>query len=146
MIGRPCDNDEHSYLFLNLDLSKSMDIELSVKEHIKTLQHHIKANILADVGRKVSVPHFSTSLILPTHRLSFLSQALLVLSNLYSLQRQGNRSLPSRRTSLNTVLPPTIQQTTCFHYLLAPLSSFRSVSLLSSQWKKRLNWPPCSDY
>ena len=133
MIGRPCDNDEHSYLFLNLDPSKSMDIELSVKEHIKTLQHHIKANILADVGGKVSVPHFSTSLILPTHRLSFLSQALLVLSNLYSLQRQGNRSSPSRRTSLNTELPPTIQRTTCFHYLLAPLSSFRSVSLLSSQ-------------
>ena len=32
-----------------------MNIEASAKEHIKTLQRHIKANILADVGGKVIV-------------------------------------------------------------------------------------------
>jgi len=31
-----------------------MNIELRAKEHIKDLQRHIKANILADVGGKVS--------------------------------------------------------------------------------------------
>ena len=50
-----CTNDEHSYLFLDLDPSKSMNIELSAREHIKTLQRHIKANIVADVGGRVSV-------------------------------------------------------------------------------------------
>ena len=47
-------NDEHSFLFLDLDPSKSMNIEARAKEHIKDLQRHIKANILADVGGKVS--------------------------------------------------------------------------------------------
>ena len=47
-------NDEHSFLFLDLDPSKSMNIEARAKEHIKDLHRHIKANILADVGGKVS--------------------------------------------------------------------------------------------
>ena len=51
----PCTNDEHSCLFLDLDPSKSMNIELSAREHIKTLQRHIKANIVVDVGGRVSV-------------------------------------------------------------------------------------------
>ncbi|KAF8265064.1 heme peroxidase [Lactarius quietus] len=47
--------DVYSFLFLDLDPSKSMNIEASAKEHIKTLQGRIKANILADVGSKHSV-------------------------------------------------------------------------------------------
>jgi linoleate 10R-lipoxygenase len=43
--------DVYAYLFLDLDPSKSMNIELSAKEHIKTLQARIKANIVADVGK-----------------------------------------------------------------------------------------------
>jgi hypothetical protein len=31
-----------------------MNIELSAKEHIKTLQRHIKANIVADIGGRAS--------------------------------------------------------------------------------------------
>ncbi|KAF8265060.1 linoleate diol synthase [Lactarius quietus] len=47
--------DIYSFLFLDLDPSKSMNIEASAKEHIKTLQGRIKANILADVGGKLSI-------------------------------------------------------------------------------------------
>jgi hypothetical protein len=35
-----------------------MNIEASAKEHIKALQHHIKANIVADLGGEVSVTIF----------------------------------------------------------------------------------------
>ena len=110
-----------------------MNIELSAKEHIKTLQRHIKANILADVGGKVSAHYIGVSLIVSTQRHSCLSRASSVPSNLCSLQKEGSRSLPSRRTSLNTVLPLSVQRTTYFRYLLVPLSSFRNVSSLSSK-------------
>ncbi|KAI9449938.1 linoleate diol synthase [Lactarius psammicola] len=47
--------DIYSFLFLDVDPSKSMNLEARAKEHIKDLQHHIKANILADVGGKLSI-------------------------------------------------------------------------------------------
>jgi hypothetical protein len=66
-------NDEHSYLFLDLDPSKSMNIELSAKEHIKTLQRHIKANIVADVGGEVSdtlrrIPYLASHNVVALYR------------------------------------------------------------------------------
>lgn len=45
----------HSFLFLDVDPSKLMDLEARAKEHIKDLQRHIKANILAKVGGKFSI-------------------------------------------------------------------------------------------
>lgn len=139
MVRTPFTDDEHSFLFLDVDPSKSMNLEARAKEHVKGLQRHIKANILADVGGKVSDTLFSASLIVPTQRRSSLLRALSVPSNLCSLQRQGSKSSLSRRASSNTVLPPIVRRTTCCRYLLAPLSSFRSVSLLSSQSSDRLN-------
>ncbi|KAI0260103.1 linoleate diol synthase [Gloeopeniophorella convolvens] len=47
--------DIYSFLFLDADPSKGMNLEASVKEHIKDLQRHIKTNILADVGGKLSI-------------------------------------------------------------------------------------------
>jgi linoleate 10R-lipoxygenase len=48
-----------SFLFLDVDPSKAMNLEGKVKEHIKDLQRHIKTNILEDVGGRVrsSVSH-----------------------------------------------------------------------------------------
>ena len=46
---------ERSFLFLDVDPSKLMDLEARAKEHIKDLQGHIKANILAKVGDKHSI-------------------------------------------------------------------------------------------
>ena len=65
---KTCNEDEHSFLFLDLDPSKSMNIELSAKEHIKTLQRHIQANIVADVKREVSITLFSAHLIVLMQR------------------------------------------------------------------------------
>jgi hypothetical protein len=127
-------NVEHSYLFLDLDPSKSMNIELSAKEHIKTLQARIKANIVADVG-KVSVNFFSASLILLMQRRSSLSQTSSVPSSPSSLRRQRSRSSMLRRVSLRMVLQSSVRQTTCCRCLLVPLSSFLSVSFLSSRIK-----------
>ena len=64
--------NEHSFLFLDVDPSKSMNLEASAKEHIKDLQRHIKANILADVGGKVS-KH-------PSWRISYRAHTILQLS------------------------------------------------------------------
>ncbi|KAH8993660.1 cytochrome P450 [Lactarius deliciosus] len=47
--------DIYSLLFLDVDPSKAMNIEARAKENIKGLQRHIKANILADVGGKLSI-------------------------------------------------------------------------------------------
>ncbi|KAH9056259.1 linoleate diol synthase [Lactarius vividus] len=47
--------DIYSLLFLDVDASKAMNIEARAKENIKGLQRHIKANILADVGGKLSI-------------------------------------------------------------------------------------------
>ncbi|KAI9435341.1 linoleate diol synthase [Lactarius indigo] len=47
--------DIYSLLFLDVDPSKAMNIEASAKENIKGLQRRIKANILADVGGKLSI-------------------------------------------------------------------------------------------
>jgi hypothetical protein len=49
----------YSFLFLDADPSKAMKLEARVKDHIKDLQRHIKANILEDVGGRV---RYSTSL------------------------------------------------------------------------------------
>jgi hypothetical protein len=54
--------DVYAYLFLDLDPSKSMNIELSAKEHIKTLQRHIKANIVADIGGRLSIANLVGSI------------------------------------------------------------------------------------
>lgn len=43
----------NSFLFLDADPSKAMNLEERVKAHIKDLQRHIKTNILEDVGGKV---------------------------------------------------------------------------------------------
>ncbi|KAH9016639.1 hypothetical protein EDB83DRAFT_2528743 [Lactarius deliciosus] len=47
--------DIYSFLFLDVDPSKSMNLEARAKEHVEDLQRHIKANILADVGGKLSI-------------------------------------------------------------------------------------------
>lgn len=49
-----------------------MNLEASAKEHIKDLQRHIKANILADVGGKVSKQ--------PSWRISYRAHTILQLS------------------------------------------------------------------
>jgi linoleate 10R-lipoxygenase len=41
----------HSFLFLDVDASKAMNLEARVKEHIRDLHRHIRCNIIADVGR-----------------------------------------------------------------------------------------------
>ncbi|KAH9972100.1 hypothetical protein BGW80DRAFT_1460029 [Lactifluus volemus] len=41
----------YSFLFLDVDPSQEMNLEARVKEHIKDLQHHIKANLLLDAGK-----------------------------------------------------------------------------------------------
>lgn len=46
---------EPSFLFLDVDPSKLMDLEARAKEHIKDLQCRIKAKILAKVGGKFSI-------------------------------------------------------------------------------------------
>jgi hypothetical protein len=117
-----------------------MNIELSAKEHIKTLQRHIKANILADVGGRVSV-HLLNTLIVFTQRRSSLSRTSLVPFSLCSLRRQGNRSSLLLRASLSTVPPPSVQRTTCCRYLLAPPSSFLSVSCYLPNQRDGLKWP-----
>jgi hypothetical protein len=43
----------YSFLFLDVDPSKAMNLEGRVKEHIKDLQRHIKTNVLEDVGGRV---------------------------------------------------------------------------------------------
>lgn len=47
--------DIYSFLFLDSDPSKAMLLEERVKEHLKDLQRNIKANILEDVGGKLSI-------------------------------------------------------------------------------------------
>ncbi|KAH9008805.1 hypothetical protein EDB84DRAFT_1446700 [Lactarius hengduanensis] len=47
--------DIYTLLFLDVDPSKAMNIEAKAKENIKGLQRHIKANIVADVGGKLSI-------------------------------------------------------------------------------------------
>jgi len=47
--------DIYSFLFLDADPSKAMKLEARVKDHIKDLQRHIKANILEDVGGRLSI-------------------------------------------------------------------------------------------
>ena len=132
----PCTNDEHSFLFLDLDPSKSMNIELSAREHIKTLQHHIRANIVADVGGKVSVALFSAFLIILTQPCSSLSQISSAQSSPYSLRRQRSRNSLLRRASLKMALQSSVRRITCCRYLLVPPSSFPSVSFLSFQSKR----------
>lgn len=128
-----CTNDEYSFLFLDLDPLKSMSIEASAREYIKTLLRHIKANIVADVGGKVRVTLFSTSLIVLTQRRSSLSQTSSAPFSLYSLQMRRRRSSLSWRVSLKMALQSSTRRTTCCRYLLVPLLSFPSVSILSSQ-------------
>ncbi|KAH9973453.1 linoleate diol synthase [Lactifluus volemus] len=41
----------YSFLFLDVDPSQAMNLEARVKEHIKDLQHRIKANLLLDAGK-----------------------------------------------------------------------------------------------
>ena len=43
----------YSFLFLDVDPSKAMNLEGRVREHIKDLQRHIKTNVLEDVGGRV---------------------------------------------------------------------------------------------
>ncbi|KAI0291817.1 linoleate diol synthase [Russula brevipes] len=43
--------DIYSFLFLDVDASKAMNLEARVKEHIRDLHRHIRGNILADVGK-----------------------------------------------------------------------------------------------
>ncbi|KAI9456900.1 linoleate diol synthase [Russula earlei] len=47
--------DIYSFLFLDVDLSKGLNLEERVKKYLGDLQRHIKANILADAGRGLSV-------------------------------------------------------------------------------------------
>jgi len=47
--------DIYSFLFLDVDPSKAMNLEGRVKEHIKDLQRHIKTNVLEDVGGRLSI-------------------------------------------------------------------------------------------
>ncbi|KAN0138085.1 hypothetical protein V8E53_003974 [Lactarius tabidus] len=47
--------DIYSFLFLDIDPSKAMNVEARAKDHIKALQLHIKANIVADVGGNLSI-------------------------------------------------------------------------------------------
>lgn len=47
--------DIYSFLFLDVDPSKAMVLEERVKEHIKDLKHHIRTNILEDVGGRLSI-------------------------------------------------------------------------------------------
>ncbi|KAI9509771.1 linoleate diol synthase [Russula earlei] len=47
--------DIYSFLFLDADPSKAMNLEQRVKDHISDLQRHIKANVLADVGGGLSI-------------------------------------------------------------------------------------------
>jgi hypothetical protein len=54
MVKTPCTEVEHRVLFLDLDPSKAMNIEARAKEHIKTLQSHIRTKITIDVEGKVS--------------------------------------------------------------------------------------------
>lgn len=47
--------DIYSFLFLDVDPAKALTLEERVKEHIADLQRNIKANVLADVGGKLSI-------------------------------------------------------------------------------------------
>ena len=136
VVSTPCTNDEQSFLFLDLDLSKSLNIEAKVKENIITLQRQIKANIVANIGSKVRVTFFSAYFMLPKHCCSSLSGASLVTSNPCSMRRQRKKSSHSWRVSLKRGLQSSVQRTMCCRYLLVPLSSFPSVSFVSSQLKR----------
>ena len=131
-----CINDKRSVLFLDLDPSKAMNIEARAKDHIKTLQRLIRTNIMIDVEVKVSDNLFCASLIVPTRLRSSLSKALSLSSGLYSLRRQRSRSSLLRRVFLKMVLPSSVRRTAYCRYLLVPLSSYPSVSFVSSQLMK----------
>ena len=61
----------YSFLFLDVDPSKAMNVEEKVKEHIKDIQRHIKANILEDVSWRVRGAIFQRGSAAFTLRCSF---------------------------------------------------------------------------
>ena len=87
---------ERSFLFLDVDPSKLIDVEARAKEHIKALQGHIKANILAKVGGKHSIVGLSgaiQSLFLAKASKQRLSLAKSLFEGAASADRTTNNVL-----------------------------------------------------
>jgi len=88
--------DIYSFLFLDADQSKAMNLEQRVKEHISDLQRHIKANVLADVGGKLSIAGLVDtiqSLFSAKAKKSKLSVAESLFANGASVDRTTNNVL-----------------------------------------------------
>jgi len=88
--------DIYSYLFLDADASKAMNLEQRVKEHISDLQRHIKANVLADVGGRLSIAGLVDtiqSLFSAKAKKSKLSVAESLFANGSSVDRTTNNVL-----------------------------------------------------
>jgi len=105
-----------------------MNLEQRVKVHIRDLQRHIKANVLADVGGKVRHATFQQGSLVFMWRCSLLSRAWLTPSNRCSPQKRRNRGSLSRKASLRMVPPLIERRTTSYLSWLAHLSSFHNVS------------------
>ncbi|KAI0306151.1 linoleate diol synthase [Multifurca ochricompacta] len=83
--------DIYSFLFLDVDPSKSMNLEAKVKEHIRDLQRHIKANILDDVGGKLSISGLVGS-IQSLFSAKSRKQRLTVAENLFASGASADRT------------------------------------------------------
>ncbi|KAF8473705.1 linoleate diol synthase [Russula ochroleuca] len=88
--------DIYSFLFLDVDSAKALNLEERVKEHITDLQRHIKANVLADVGGKLSIAGLVgtiQSLFSTKARKEKLSVAESLFANGASVERTTNNVL-----------------------------------------------------
>jgi len=88
--------DIYSFLFLDVDASKALNLEERVKAHITDLQRHIKANILADVGGKLSIAGLVgtiQSLFTTRAKKQRLSVAESLFANGASVERTTNNVL-----------------------------------------------------
>src|SRR5579863_8789324 len=105
-----------------------MNVEERVKEYVKDLQRHIKANILDGSGRvRHAISRQGSPIV--TRFCSFPSQAWLVPSDRCSPRRRGNIN-PRLRQACLRMVPWWIElRTMSYLSWLAHLLSFRSVSV-----------------
>jgi hypothetical protein len=132
------DQRAYSFLFLDVDPSKVMNLEERVKEHIKDLKHHIRTNILEDVGGRVRHAISQQGSPAFTQRHSFLSQVWLAPSNRCLLPRRRNRSSLLQKVCSRMVLRWIGLRTMSCLSWSARASSFRNVSAFFPSSRHRL--------
>ena len=106
-----------------------MNVEERVREHVKDLQRHIKANIFEDAGGKVRHATSRWGSPVVTRCCSCPSLASLVPSGRCSSQSRGNINPSLRRAFLQMVVRRIESRTTSYLFWSAHPSNFRSVSV-----------------